>query len=178
MGNLNLATSLCHVLERFASSDIRPRDSTHQVWDLIHPPLLADIKGHRAQSLAECKRELLHSMIQSSDGAFLKHADDPTENGVPGEWQAVAPRTWRIPPDIDLDHPATSHWLFDLGNWQCYVCASPIDESRMDPARSSSEALLAWMAHARIQVLVDSFHDDVSWVVAIPRHEQNQSALK
>lgn len=157
-----LETHLLSILERYANANVRPRDRARRVWDLTDPSL-----SLRATPIDPCKREILRTLVREGETAFLTHHEDPNEQGVPGHWQSTGLRTWNPPRDLDVDEPATGHWLFTLGNWCCYVSASPVLGGWPDPARSSSEALLAWMERTGVQVLVDSFHDDVSWVVAL-----------
>jgi hypothetical protein len=95
------------------------------------------------------------------------HPDNPADYEVIGEWVSAGLSTYRIPPLLDLEDPGTKQRLFNLGNWQAYVAARPVESGWPDPARIAPTELVSWMSRTGLLVLVDSFHDDVSWVVAI-----------
>lgn len=87
--------------------------------------------------------------------------------GVPGSWErAEAHGPWRVPADGALEATDASRWL-GLGNWTLYSAPTPAAGSPPDAARCGPAELLAWMRQQGVDVLIDSFHDDVSWVVGV-----------
>jgi len=150
------------ILLRRQSDDICPRESSLPVWDIKWPGILARYRRHRKESVAACRRELLSSLLSSQDPVFLIH-EPPRDYGVPGEWQAASEATWLVPANFNVDQPAAQSWL-SMGNWTFYTAQNPAERDWPDP--SSALALLVWMKTNSVKALIDSFHDDVSWVVA------------
>src|SRR5262249_47789469 len=136
------------------------------VWDIFWPGLFSRQRSARKQAVATCRRELLSCLFESEGPLFMAHGDSPEGWGVPGPWQCVAQSTWLLPKPFDVDHPDTKYWLFDLGNWCIYSAPAPVEGSRLDPARCTASELISWMKKNSVAALIDSFHDDVSWVVA------------
>ncbi len=118
------------------------------------------------------------------------HKEPPEEYGVPGTWQPAGDRslkaaatdpvaagfslrplageaTWIVPPDFSLDDPVIRHWLFDLGDWRFYIAPGPVAGKSPDVFRCSAAELLAWMSANSVLALIESFHDDTAWVVAL-----------
>ncbi len=73
-----------------------------------------------------------------------------------------------MPSSIDLEAKVTQHWLFSLGNWTVYAAPGPVVAGWPDPFRTKPDPLIAWMVEQEVSFLVDSFHDDTDWLVAIP----------
>lgn len=137
------------------------------VWYLNEPGLLAPQAKARRQALLRSKVVMLTALATHPSSAYLVHPDNPADYDVKGRWVAAGASTYRIPPLLDLDDPGTKQWLFNLGNWQAYVADKPVECGCPDPARVAPTELVSWMSRTGLLVLIDSFHDDVSWVVAI-----------
>jgi hypothetical protein len=101
--------------------------------------------------------------------------ESPQEWEVPGEWQPASKATWLVPPNFNLDHPAVQSWL-SVGNWTFYRAPAPAEGNWPDSFRCGAAQLLAWMRTKSVQALIDSFHDDTDWVVALSTTEPNASA--
>jgi hypothetical protein len=71
-----------------------------------------------------------------------------------------------VPSDLRLSDAAVKYWLFSLGNWT--VCSgAPGPEPNPDLFRVPASDTLAWLDRLGLEVVVDSFHDDVHWAVAL-----------
>jgi hypothetical protein len=152
------------ILRRWEDAGIlRRRDPVLPVWGLGWPGLFA---RQRRKAVAACRRELLTTLLGSGGPVFLVHGESPEQNGIPGNWQPAGKATWLVPPDFNLDHPDVGYWLFHLGDWKFYRAPAPAEKS-VDAFRCSASELLAWMRARSVEVLIDSFHDDTDWVVAL-----------
>jgi hypothetical protein len=161
---MSLGEPMNEILCRWEGGDIlRRREPALPVWDLRQPGLFA---RQRRKAVAACRRELLTTLLGSGGPVFLMHGDPPERNGIPGNWQPAGRATWLVPPDFNPDHPAAAYWLFSLGNWTFYTAPTPA-ENMPDVFRCSASELLAWMNARSVQALIDSFHDDTDWVVAL-----------
>jgi hypothetical protein len=155
-------------LSTLAPRDCR-RDPEVSVWHLNEPGLLAPRATARRQALLRSKVAMLTALATHPSSAYLYlvHPDNPADYEVIGEWVSAGLSTYRIRPLLDLEDPGTKQWLFNLGNWQAYVAERPVESGWPDPARVAPTELVSWMSRTGLLVLVDSFHDDVSWVMAI-----------
>ena len=168
--NLKTMTALHQqVLAELSTLDPRDcrRDPEVSVWHLNEPGLLAPQAKVRRQALLRSKVAMLTALATHPGSAYLLHPDNPADYEVNGAWVSAGSNTYHIPPLLDLDDPGTKQWLFNLGNWQAYVADKPVESGWPDPARVTPTELLSWMSRTGLLVLVDSFHDDVSWLVAI-----------
>jgi hypothetical protein len=154
------------VLSAHEGEDVR-HGSSADVWHLSYPPLLVPGREARRDRVNRCKRELLRPLLASPRGIYLSHHEDPVAAGVPARWSRAGKWHWNLPSNLNLEEPTTEYWLFALGNWRIHAATAPIEQSRIDPARAAETELLAWMQENRVAFLIDSFHDDVSWVVAL-----------
>jgi hypothetical protein len=98
---------------------------------------------------------------------ILRHHEPPSDYSVPGNWQPAAAATWLVPSDLNLDDPAVNRWLFVLGDWTFYSAPHPVEGKWPDVFRSTAGELVTWMNAQSIRVLIESFHDDTDWVVAL-----------
>jgi hypothetical protein len=98
------------------------------------------------------------------------HPELPKEYNVPGNWQSAGEATWLVPPDFNPDDAGSKHWL-SLGDWRFYGAPGPVQGKSPDVFRCRAAELLAWMSARSVRVLVESFHDDTDWVVALSAAE-------
>jgi hypothetical protein len=54
-----------------------------------------------------------------------------------------------------------------LGNWQLYAASEPLRIPTPDTFRDPPEAVLAFMAAHGVVLLIDVFHDDTDWCIAV-----------
>jgi hypothetical protein len=137
------------------------------VWDIADPRALARDRQPRTQNVDRCKRRILETLLAVPEPVFIAHPDDPEDDEVPGEWLSAADGTWRLPRDLDLDHPNVKSWLHSLGNWVIYAAPQPATLPCPDTSTPCEPELIGWMTESAVSVVVDSFHDDDSWVVAL-----------
>jgi hypothetical protein len=154
------------ILSCFRSADVRPRDDSLPVWDVGRPGLFARQRRHRRQTVAECRRQLLSAVLGGDGPIFLTH-EPPRDYEVPGDWQPAGEATWLVPRDFDPDHPAAAYWLFVIGNWNLYRAPAPPEGRWPDAFRCGAAELLEWMRAKSVQALIESFHDDTDWTVAL-----------
>jgi hypothetical protein len=155
------------ILCRWQGEDIRRRDGSLPVWDLGRPGLFARHRRQRREAVAACRRELLATMLGFERPVFLMSPGTPEEYEVPGHWQSAGQATWLVPVDFDPDDPAAQNWLFAIGDWRLYRAARPAEGKSPDVFRCRAAELLDWMNAHAVQALIESFHDDSDWVVAV-----------
>jgi hypothetical protein len=158
---------LYEILCRWQKQDIRQRDGSALVWDIGGPGLFARHRRKRRDAVAACRRELLTTMLRRDHPVFLMAPESPQEWEIPGQWQTVGEMTWLLPPDFEPDHPAVQRWLFQTGGWRLYQAAAPDAGISPDVFRCRAAELLAYMNTHAVQALIESFHDDTDWVVAL-----------
>jgi hypothetical protein len=115
----------------------------------------------------------LNAFLGCQGPVFLMH-ESPHEHEVPGDWQAASEGTWLVPRDFSLEHPAVEYWLFVLGNWRLYRAPAPATGTWPDAFRCRAAELLTWMKAKSVQALIESFHDDSAWVVALDIAEEGK----
>jgi hypothetical protein len=164
---MSLGEHINEILCRWQNQDIRRRDGSLPVWDLARPGLFAQRRRKRRDAVAACRRELLTAVLASDRPLFLMPPGSPTEYEVPGCWQPAGAATWLVPADFDPGHPAVQYWLFALGDWRLYRAPRVAEERSPDLFRCGAAELLAWMDAHAVQALIESFHDDTEWVVAL-----------
>ena len=54
-----------------------------------------------------------------------------------------------------------------LGNWQLYTAPLPLRSPLPDSFRVEPATLLAFMRAHRVSLLIDAFHDNTDWSVAL-----------
>jgi hypothetical protein len=151
---------------RWESADIRRRDPALPVWDLGRPGLFARHRRQRREAVAACRQEVLATLLRWSGLVFLMHPEPPKEYKVPGNWRHAGEATWLVPPDFDPEEAGGKLWL-SLGDWRFYSGPESVQGMWPDVFRCHAAQLLAWMSARPVRVLVESFHDDTDWVVAL-----------
>jgi hypothetical protein len=154
------------VLCRWESGDIRRRDPALLVWDLGRPGPFARHRRQRREAVTVCRREVLTTLLGWGGPVFLRHPEPPKDYKIPGNWQPADEATWLVPPDFNPDDAGGKHWL-SLGDWRFYSAPGPAQGKWPDVFRCRAADLLAWMSARSVRVLVESFHDDTDWVVAL-----------
>jgi hypothetical protein len=101
--------------------------------------------------------------ICRSHRAYVRYEENP--EGFDGTDQ-VEPQLWLLP--FGVSGEAMLDWLY-LGNWQLTVCASPPKENP-DFCRSPDADVAEYVRKSGVRVVIDSFHDDVSWVIGAARN--------
>jgi hypothetical protein len=164
---MSLGDRLNEILCRWQSADIRRRDCLYEVWDVGWPWLFASRRRQRREAVASCRRELLTTLLESDGSNFLSHHEPPQEYEAPGNWQPAGEATWLVPADFNVDDSVVKRWLFVLGDWCLYKGLRPLERGGPDVFRCSAREVVAWMSANSLWALIESFHDDASWVVAL-----------
>jgi hypothetical protein len=163
---MTIAAAIRGLLQTTMSPDVTAADDAGCVWRIQSPSILTPKSRSRRQQVNAIKHRILRA-LSASGTAVIYHHESPEAEQLPGRWSpAEHTGAWRVPADIDLTNPAVDHWLFDLGNW---MMCSPDAHLGQPPdiARAPASRLLTWAQQRGIDVIVDSFHDDVSWVVIL-----------
>ena len=154
------------ILRRSEGENIRRRDPALLVWDLRRPGLFARHRRQRREAVTACRQQLLTTLVVWDGPVFLMHPEPPKEYKVPGNWQPAGEATWLVPPDFNPGDAAGKHWL-SLGDWSLYSAPGLVQGKWPDVFRCRAAELLDWMSGKSVRVLVESFHDDTDWVVAV-----------
>lgn len=115
--------------------------------------------------------DLLDLVLGSGRDLYIRH-EDPIDWEVPGTFTATRHcGTWRVGGDVDPRAAATAAWL-EVGDWTLYRGPEVVDWPLPDLARAPAAAILELVAEHRLELLVDAFHDNASWMVAVAREER------
>jgi hypothetical protein len=153
------------ILLAAAGPEARRESGRH--WSLKDPPLLCRGRASRLKQIDEAKMAILATMARTG-ASVISHPESPIGLGLPGLWEpAVMTGAWKLPIDLDLCNGAVRDWLFTLGNWQVFS-SEPLG-AVPDLSRLAVTEGLAWLDRSHLEVAVDSFHDDVGWVVLLGR---------
>ena len=163
---MTLAAQTFSLLRQSASPDVRPDKSSERVWHLTYPGLFASDSSRRREHVDALKVRLLEIVVRTGS-AMIHHPDSPREEKLPGEWrEGPQPQTWHVPADLDLADDSIASWLLTLGNW--VMLAPDVETTRLpDFARAPIPTVLSWVDEQAIELVIDSFHDDISWVVVL-----------
>jgi hypothetical protein len=74
---------------------------------------------------------------------------------------------WRIDKTRTAEAFYATEPASGLGNWQLYAAAQPVTRPVPNTFRSTPEAVLSFMAEEQVLLLIDVFHDDTDWCVAL-----------
>lgn len=128
------------------------RDASARVWDL---------RGDSAAHVA-LKVVILEACI--ARGAYLLYGEplEAGETALRATVEVLGQDRYRLTPEVPVE--ALSHWLY-LGNWQIAWPACPA--RTIDVARAAPAEISRFLDEQGLALLVDSFHDDTDWVVAL-----------
>ena len=93
---------------------------------------------------------------------FVRYEEEPGE--IDGVVQ-VGPQLWRLP--VGASAESVLDWLY-MGNWQLSVSTMPPADIP-DLCRAPDEEVAAYVRKSGVDLVIDSFHDDVSWVIGAAR---------
>ena len=153
--------ALSSIASTLDGSGAQRPDPALQVWRLDYGPLL---KFFRDSEVARTKASLLEAAWQLSSPLFFapgKSLDEDLQPFVQPDGRAWKIDKSRTASDFYATEPASG-----VGNWQIYAADRPV-EALPDAHRSSPADLIAFMKANRIALLIDAFHDDTDWCVAI-----------
>jgi hypothetical protein len=170
---MDLRERMNEVLRRWQGEDVRQRDPALSLWDIGGPGLFTRHRRQRREAVTASRRELLTALLAWDGSVYLVHPELPADYELPGNWQPAGEATWLVPPDFNPQDPAGQQWL-SLGDWRFYCGAGPVQGVWPDVFRCRAAELLSWMSAKSVHVLIESFHDDTDWVVAIGRLDETQ----
>ena len=158
---VSLAQSFHQILSRHECKAIRRLDPANCVWRIECPGVFA-----RSEKLhvAACQLDLIRTLLDSNSPILIHH-DDPSEYDVPGAWSAVGDSVWQFPSDWSVENCDAQYWL-NLGNWLIYPASVPIRTCIRDTARSDAASIIDFLRESRVELIIDSFHDNDLWTVA------------
>ena len=163
-----------------------------QVAEILHA---ADMKGVWGENLVwrvdgisreieELRDEILKEVLSRASG-FVNYDDEPDDDlGVrpirvrvddsekpkwlPARlWKPDRIVAWEIPRGTPVD--ALREWLY-TGNWQFYV-ANHYHAWFPDLCRGSYDFVAGFTEAADIELVIDSFHDDIEWTIGLAPYD-------
>ncbi len=146
-------------------ADIERLDAAHAVWDISTPGLFARRRPERIRRVEQCRLAILYTLLRGGSPAFIRHAESPDGFEVPGSWSASGERTWIVPEGFSVEDRTTAAWLA-LGDWLLSCGRSALTVER-DIFRLDAPQIVEAMREDGVTLAVASFHDDVSWRVAV-----------
>lgn len=109
----------------------------------------------------QCKVELLETVCRYAQ-PIVHYYQPPTAVPELGGVVELDGR-WQLP--LGTSGAALLQWLY-LGNWQLYVRVEPLS-NLPDLSRCADAEVEAFMIKSKASIVIDSFHDDVSWVIGL-----------
>lgn len=162
---MTINRNILDILKQNESRVVRKLDDEGLVW-MIEESLLKKwlSRKDKALDIDKLKLEIL-KLIQDQHKPIIFHHDDPFEEDVPGAWNSVGDGCWRIPSGLNFDKKNTKFWI-GLGGWMMYPSDSPINET-IDTFRSKPEEVVQLLRREKLDVIIDSFHDNNPWLVCV-----------
>jgi len=120
----------------------------------------------RARRLHDKQARLLDAVRGLPWSVYLRSGEDPKLAEAPGQWVPVAKSTWIVP-----EEPSSLRLLDSIlvyGVWQLYLGADALDAGDLPDLFEASpwEAIEGLRSHAA-PLLIDAWHDNVTWRVAL-----------
>ena len=133
-------------------------DTSSDLYE-IDSGLIVGAQRYRGAQLA-----ILEVIRRLRDPRFLRFDERPTEWGL--EWIAEGRHTWRVP---ETEPAATTLRDFlHYGNWTLYAAPAAVASDDIpDFFRGSPSELQRWIDQHGVVLLIDSWHDDTAWCVAL-----------
>ncbi|WP_141513491.1 hypothetical protein [Ramlibacter sp. WS9] len=120
----------------------------------------------RVEGTSQRERQYKAAVLETicrTHRAYVRYEECP--DGIDGTDQ-VEPHLWWLP--VGVSGEAMLDWLY-MGNWQLTVGASP-PKTNPDLCRSPDADVAEYVRKSGVGVVIDSFHDDVSWVIGASRN--------
>ena len=162
------AAKLLEIAATLDGSRAQRPDAALQVWRLEYGPLWKLLSD---SDVARTKAAVLEAAWQLPSPLFFAPGNPLEDDLQP----FVRPdgRAWRI----DKTRTAAEFYATEpastMGNWQLYAADRPV-EALPDAHRTSPADLIFFMTANRITLLIDAFHDDTDWCVAIAAEEADR----
>lgn len=160
-------TDILRILAKQPAHVARQVEPSVAVWELNDPSVFTRNRKTISSQVDGCRREILQSFIQASERCSIVHGEDPDRADVPGTWERVAPTTWILPRDADLNDHRTEYWLTSPGDWVVYAGAAVIVDDWIDPFTRDRLNLVTWMGMRGVEAMISAFPDAIEWRVAL-----------
>lgn len=146
----NVVAEISDALRSVAAGAVKRRGHSDRVWE---------IDGDSVAQVA-LKATILRISIES--GATLLY-DEPLDDAKLAETLVdLGSGQYRLTAATSL--ASLADWLY-LGNWQIVLPSCP--GTTIDAARATEAVICQYLDSNGLKLLVDSFHDDIEWVVAL-----------
>lgn len=158
-----MSTNLAEICAILEASPARRREPSLDVWRLNTGPWWRLFTAY--QALEETKARLLTAAWRLPLPLFLVPEEPLAEEWAP--FLTPDPPVWRIdrtrtPDSFHRTEPAST-----LGNWQLYAAPHPVGVPGPDCFRARPDEVLRFMRANAISLLIDVFHDDTDWCIAV-----------
>lgn len=155
-----LLTEVRQVLD---SGLARRRSPGKEVWPLDSGPWWRLFKDFRR--LQATKLDLLAAVWRLPLPLFLA-PEEPFEPEL-GPFLSRDGAAWRVDKTKTAEAFHQIEPASGLGNWQLYAAETALTVALPDTFRVAPEAVLSFMAEHHLTLLIDVFHDDTDWCVAL-----------
>ena len=132
------------------------------VWDLSVGPWWTPGADHREPE--EAKERILAAVWRLPGELFLVPPESPPDELEP--WvRRDGSGAWRV----NRERPASDLYARGLreGNWMLYAAPGAWRPPAPSAFKTAPHALVAAMTATKVVLLIDSFHDDTEWRVAV-----------
>jgi hypothetical protein len=164
--------SLSEIQEILEGSPARRRTAGKDVWLLDTGPWWRFFSNF--QRLESTKESLLEAAWRLPCDLFFVPEEPLNKELVP--FLQHDGTAWRIDKRRSSKEFYGTEPASGLGNWQLYAAMKPLASRTSDTFRASPEAILAFMAAHGVVLLIDVFHDDTDWCVAVLNSVPSPSA--
>lgn len=142
--------------------------------------LLLEVEQHGAKAVADGLWHLgpmpndalldaqtaVMEVVRGLPGNTYVTSHEERESAEAEGWERVAEHTWLLPPS--MPSRASLHGYFETGVWQMYVAEGPVEASDLpDLFKFDSNEGAKRLAGLGITALIDAWHDNTEWRVAI-----------
>ena len=141
-------------------------DPQYDVWDLAAPGCLGRLIARRPILLSrEMKHSILSIVLRGPLPVFFFQEEElDTEHAA--AWSEVADGVWQLPADADPKALVASEALY-CGNWRIIVAERIPSAPMTDFIRAPASDVASFLKRSEAAVLIDSFHDDAVWRIAL-----------
>ena len=150
-----LRSAILPLLREHPSGNLRSTERD-RVWQL---------KGFKADINA-LRTQLLATALKCAEPLLLVYDEELDEPELEPEVVATTAGVFELNPDVSVD--ALRRWL-EPGNWRIFSPAMP--SSAMNLAIAKPRELTTFMDEHGLNLIIDSFHDDITWTVVLADDE-------
>ena len=111
----------------------------------------------------ECLKERILELTCLISAPIVHYDGDRPDGASLREIKLLSQDVWRVPQRASGKE--LLEWLY-MGNWQLYLKSEPLLRLP-DLCRASANDVRVFLRGASVALVIDSFHDDVSWTVGL-----------